>query len=186
MHKFNIKNVEKLDNPERRSSMPPEETLAKFNIKDDGTLLDVGCGIGYFTIPAAKLLENNKVIGIDIMSEILEIAKEKAGGMDNIEFRVSKEYSFPVEDNSVKYVLISNVIHEIEDKTKYFNEVKRVLKDGGYLLIIDWEKRKMEIGPPENERISKEKMIEICSTAGFKEIDSIKASPNHYGIKFRI
>lgn len=183
MHKFNMKNIEKLDNPERRRIMPPEVTLKKFNIKDDGTLLDVGCGIGYFTIPAAKILKTNKVIGLDIMPEILEIAKEKAEGRGNIEFKESKEYSFPIEDNSVKYVLISNVIHEVEDKIKYFKEVKRVLEKNGYFLIIDWDKKEMKMGPPVHERISKEEMIELCRQEGFKKAESIDVSPNHYGIK---
>ena len=70
MHKFNIKNLEKLDNPKRRKSIPPEETLRKFQIKNKGTLLDIGCGIGYFTIPAANILNQGKVIGLDIMQEI--------------------------------------------------------------------------------------------------------------------
>lgn len=183
MHKFNIKNIEKLDNPERRRTMPPEETLIKFKVKDDGALLDIGCGIGYFTIPAAKFLKHNKAIGIDIMPEILEIAKENAEGISNIEFRVSKEYSFPVEDGLVKYVLISNVIHEIEEKERYLNEVRRVLKQDGYLLIIDWDKRETEAGPPVHERISMDEMKEFCSKAGFKTIESIDASPNHYGLR---
>lgn len=183
MHKFNIKNIQKLDNPERRRIMPPEETLLKFKIKDDGMLLDVGCGIGYFTIPAARLLKNNKVIGIDIMPEVIEIAREKAQGINNIEFKTSEEYSFLVESNSIKYVLISNVIHEVEDKVKYFAEVKRVLKEDGYFLIIDWDKREMEMGPPLHERVSKDEMIELCSRAGFRELGSIDASPNHYGLK---
>lgn len=50
MHKFDIKNLEKLDNPKRRQSMPPEEILKKFGIGEKGILLDVGCGIGYFSI----------------------------------------------------------------------------------------------------------------------------------------
>lgn len=183
MHKFNIKNLEKLDNPERRRSMPPEETLLKFKIEDNGELLDVGCGTGYFTIPASKILKNNKVIGIDIIPEILDFAKEKAEGINNIEFITSEEYTFPVQSNSIKYVLISNVIHEIEDKTRYFNEVKRVLKDDGYFFIIDWDKRKMEMGPPIHERISLDEMIQLCSKAGFQAIESINVSPNHYGLK---
>jgi len=186
MHKFNIKNIEKLDNPERRRTMPPEETLLKFKIEDIGTLLDVGCGIGYFTVSASKLLKNNKVIGIDIVPEILAFAKEKAKGINNIEFKTSEEYSFPVENNVVKYVLISNVIHEVEDKTRYFNEVKRVLKDDGYFLIIDWDKRKMEMGPPLQERISREEMIELCNKAGFRIIETIDVSPNQYGLRLEM
>lgn len=185
MHKFNIKNIEKLDNPERRKIMPPEETLIKFRIEDNGTLLDIGCGIGYFTIPAAKLLKNNKVIGIDIMPEIIGIAKEKAIGLTNIHFRTSEEYNFPVENNSIKYVFISNVLHEIEDKSRYFKEIKRVLKDDAYILIIDWEKREMNMGPPISERISSDEMIKFCNEAGFNLVEKVEINENHYGLKFK-
>ncbi|MBK5240965.1 class I SAM-dependent methyltransferase [Clostridium sp.] len=183
MHKFNIKNIEKLDNPERRRTMPPEETLLKFKIEDNGALLDVGCGIGYFTLPASKLIKNNKVIGIDIVPEILDFARVKAAGINNIEYITSEEYTFPVEGDSFKYVLISNVIHEVEDKARYFNEVKRVLKDDGYFLIIDWDKRKMEMGPPINHRISICEMMELCSIAGFRTVERVHISPNHYGLR---
>lgn len=183
MHKFNIKNIEKLDNPERRKIMPPEEILLRFNIKDNGTLLDVGCGIGYFTIPAAKILKNNKVIGIDIMPEIIGSAKEKAQGIVNIHFRTSEEYNFPVENNTVKYVFISNVLHEVEDKSRYFKEINRVLKEDGYLLIIDWEKRETKMGPPIDERISRDEMVELCSQAGFSLLENVEINDNHYGLK---
>jgi ubiquinone/menaquinone biosynthesis C-methylase UbiE len=183
MHKFDINNIEKLDNPERRRTMPPEETLLKFNVEDNGTLLDVGCGVGYFTIPASKLLKNNKVMGIDILPEVLDLAKERSEGINNIEFRNSEEYAFPVESDSVKYVIISNVIHEVEDKARYFKEVKRVLKAGGYFLIIDWDKRKTEMGPPIHERVSIDEMMEFCSKAGFRTIERVNVSPNHYGLK---
>lgn len=186
MHKFNIKSIQKLDSPERRRTMPPEETLAKFNIKDDGILLDVGCGIGYFTIPAARLLKNNMAIGIDIVPEMLEIAKEKGEGISNIEFRESSEYSFPVEDNSIKYVLTSNVIHEVQEKIKYLKEIRRVLKEDGHFLIIEWDKREMEMGPPVHERISKEEMIDLCRHSGFREAKIIDISQNHYGLKVQI
>lgn len=185
MHKFNIKNVEKLDNPERRRTMPPEETLKKFTIKDDGVLLDAGCGIGYFTIPAAKLFINNKVIGIDIMPEIIEIAKGKAEGIGNIEFKLSEEYYFPADNQSIKYLLLCNVIHEIEDRETYFNEIKRVLKEKGYLLIIEWDKKEMEMGPKMQERISKDEMIKFCSKEGFVLTETIDVSDSHYGLKMQ-
>lgn len=183
MHKFNIKSIEKLDNPERRRTMPPEETLLKFKVEDNGSLLDVGCGIGYFTVPASKILKNNSVIGIDIIPEILDFAKGKAKGINNIEFKISEEYAFPVESDQVKYVFISNVIHEVEDKSRYFSEVRRVLKDDGYFLIIDWDKRKMEMGPPIHDRISKDEMMALCSKAGFRTIETIDVSPNQYGLR---
>lgn len=70
MHKFDIKNMNKLDSLERRQDMPPYETLEKFGLSNHGIFLDIGCGIGYFTIPAAEILKHGKAIGIDIMDEI--------------------------------------------------------------------------------------------------------------------
>ena len=186
MHKFNIKNLEKLDNPKRRQTMPPEETLRKFNISDKGTLLDIGCGIGYFTIPATNILKQGKVIGLDIMSEMIDYAKDKATNIPNIEFRKSEEYSFPVDDASVDYVFISNVIHEIEDKPRYFKEITRVLKPKGFFCIIDWEKKETEMGPSINERISKEEMIQTCAKADFTLVEDIDINADHYGLKFQL
>jgi ubiquinone/menaquinone biosynthesis C-methylase UbiE len=186
MHKFNLKSIEKLDNPERRKYMPPEDTLLKFHIGDGGTLLDVGCGLGYFTVPAASIIKNGKVIGIDIMPEIIEIAKERAEGISNIEFRKNEEYDFPIENKSIEYVFISNVIHEIDDKSRYLKEVKRVLNNLGYLYIIDWRKKEMETGPPVSERVAKEEIIDICTSEGFKFIEEVYVARNHYGLKFQL
>lgn len=186
MHKFNIKNLEKLDNPKRRESIPPIETLKKFEIEGTGTLLDVGCGIGYFTIAAAGILEDGKVIGIDIMDEILEIAKDRSQEIGNIEYRKSEEYLFPIEDKSVEYVFISNVIHEVENKIKYFAEIKRVIKSNGYLCIIEWDKKAMEMGPPVEERISIDEIKILASSLDMIFVKEININTEHYGVKFRI
>jgi len=186
MHKFNIKSLEKLDNPKRRQLMPPVETLKKFHIGVKGTLLDIGCGIGYFSIPAANILKQGKVIRLDIMPEMIDIAKENATSISNIEFIKSEEYSFPIQDASIDYVFISNVVHEIENKPKYFKEIRRVLKTQGLLCIIDWEKKEAEMGPSINDRISKEEMMKICVNANFKHIEDININIDHYGLKFQL
>lgn len=185
MHKFDIRNIDKLDNPERRKVLPPEETLKRFGVEDDGMLLDMGCGTGYFTMPAASMLKKHKAVGIDIMPEILEVAMEKAKDMHNIEFKKSEEYMFPVEDKSMKYVLASNVMHEVSDRTGYLQEVKRVKKEDGYLLIVDWEKKEMKMGPPLHERISRDEMKALCFEAGFELIEEMNVSNACYGLKFR-
>lgn len=185
MHKFDIKKLEKLDNLQRRKIMPPEETLRKFKIGHRGTFLDIGCGIGYFTIPAAKIINNGTAIGVDIMTEILDIAREKAGDISNIEFKKSEEYSFPVEDNSIDYVFICNVVHEIEDKVRFFTEIKRVLKNKGYICIIDWDKKDMKMGPPVSERVSKEEVRNLAESSEFIFLEEVNINTEHYGLKFK-
>ena len=184
MHKFDPKNLERLDNAIRRQKMPPVEILKKFKIKGSGTFLDVGCGIGYFTSAAAEILKDGKIIGIDIMDEMLEVAKFRYQEISNIEFRKSEEYSFPVDDESVEYVFVSNVIHEVEDKTRYLNEIKRVLKPLGYLCIIEWDKKPMKMGPPVEERVSIEEIKAFSQKINLSFIGKISINSEHYGVKF--
>lgn len=187
-HKFDTKNIEKLDNPERRREMPPRETLEKFGLENVGgaTFLDIGCGIGYFTIGAAEILEGGRVIGIDILDELLEHAWERADIMENIEFRKSDEYEFPVEDESIDYALMANVLHEVEDKVKYLLEVKRVLKVKGELYVIEWDKKEMEQGPPVEHRLSRDEVKLLCEKAGFNEFIEVEVSKKHYGLKVKL
>lgn len=186
MHKFDPKNLKKLDNPTRRKYMPPYKTLEKFGLKSKGTgtFLDIGCGIGYFTIPAAKILSNGRAIGIDILPEMLEHAKERAEGLNNIEFKLCEEYKFPIESESIDYAMLSNVLHEIEDKNKYIKEIKRTLNKDGQIFIIEWKKVETNYGPPIDHRISQEEVIELFQSNGFKLLEYVEVSKHHYGLKF--
>lgn len=188
MHKFDIKNLNKLDSLERRKDIPPYETLEKFGLSDKGIFLDIGCGIGYFTIPAAEILKHGKAIGIDIMEEMLENSRKRAGRLNNIEFRKCDEYSFPVEDSSVDYAMLSNVLHEVENRAKYLNEIKRVLKDNGSLYLIEWDKesKKNNFGPPLEHRLSKADIEDLCIKLGLRVDKELSISENHFGMIIKI
>lgn len=184
MHKFDVKNMDKLDNPQRRKSMPPMETLQKFNLQPGATFLDVGCGIGYFSEAASDLLPTGRVIGIDLREELLLLARERAGDRRNIEYLSSEEYAFPMEDHSADYVFIANVFHEIEDRRGFLHEVARVLKPTGYLCMIEWKKKPMEMGPPLSERISGEEAIDVMQEEELFYGEEIVINEGHYGMIF--
>ena len=71
-HKFKVSEKQKLDNPERRAFLPPEETLRKLGLQPGEIMADIGCGIGYFTFPAASIVGPNvKVFALDVAPEML-------------------------------------------------------------------------------------------------------------------
>ena len=79
-HKFSAKDKSKLDNPERRKILPPPITLEKLYLQKGDIVADVGCGIGYFNIPAAVIVgEMGKVYAIDISEEMLREVQERVG-----------------------------------------------------------------------------------------------------------
>lgn len=81
---------------------------------------------------------------------------------------------------------LANVFHEIDDKDFMLAEVKRVLSVGGKLVIIDWKKMEMDMGPPVSERLSPEEVILICSKNGFEPEINTEEGPYNYMLVFSV
>ena len=195
MHKFNPEHHKRLDSEERHKFMPPdilineiEKTATEyFKNSDAVTFADLGCGSGFFSIPLAKRAENFKdkkfiLFALDISEEMLgvfngKLKKDKdinlgESGPCKIKCVKCEEFFIPLEDSSVNILLLANVFHEIEHKSDYLNEIKRVLKDGGSFFLLDWKKEDENpvMGPPSVERVSTEEAKKALEESGFKDI----------------
>ncbi|MFC1496775.1 class I SAM-dependent methyltransferase [Candidatus Margulisiibacteriota bacterium] len=177
-HKFNPKNKDRLEKKERQDFYDIEAALNWFGIEQDSIVADVGAGTGFFTRRLAKLAK--KVYAIDISSELLdEIKKNKAG---NIEILLAEENKIPIESESVDLVFLSYVVHEFNDLTKSLAEIKRSLKPGGKIGIIEWEKVEMDEGPSYNERIASTEMEGLLENNGIKLLKIKSLAKGHYAI----
>lgn len=115
--------------------------LKLYNLKD--SLLDVGCGPGNLIIQVAKKYPSLDLIGVDLSSEILELAKKKAvenNLNEKIVFKIGSVESLPFPDKSVDFILSTLSLHHWEDPKQAFEEIFRVLTDGGVLLIFDFRR----------------------------------------------
>lgn len=185
-HKFNPINKKKLDNEWRRENLPPIETLEKLGLKAGDIFADIGCGIGYFTIPAAKLIGNNSAYALDTSPEMLaEVElRGKAEGLNNIKIVKTEELDLMIPDESVSFGLMVNVIHEIVDKNQFLEESSRIIKPRGKLAVIDWEKQAMEMGPPCDHRISSDEVKTLLKEIGFECQETMKFAETFYGLVF--
>jgi len=182
-YKFNPKNKKKLDNIDRRRSLPPKETLEKLYLKEGDYIADIGCGIGYFTFPALDIVKSKgKVYAIDISQDMLEDVEEKINNKDIDNIQVIKGEISQLKDNSVNYIFISNVLHEIDNKDEFFDDLKRVLQSNGRVSIIEWKKIKMDIGPSLEHRLSQEWVKDKLFHIGFKDIEIIDINDNLYSV----
>lgn len=184
-HKFDKNNRYKLDNEKRRQLMPPFETLEMLGFTGGVDMADIGCGIGYFSIPAAEIAgASSKIYALDVSAEMLdEVEKrELEAGASNIRCIKVDEYNLKLGDQSVGYAILSNVLHEIEDKKRYVCEIYRILQSGGRLAIIEWEKIDGESGPPVEHRVSYEEVSELLSENGFETNVKLSIGQDHYGI----
>lgn len=183
-HKFDVNNAEILDSPERFQFLNPDSILDKVGLGKEMVLADLGCGTGYFTIPASLLVK--KVFAIDVQKGMLDIVtkKIKKQKLTNIETILSEEASVPLPDNSVDVLLMANVFHEFEDRSSILKEGMRILSGNGILVIVDWKKMEMDFGPSVEERMTAEEVISICKDYGFEVREQSDGGPYNYLLVF--
>ena len=166
--KFDVKKIEKLDNPARRKLLPPDEILGRIGIRTGDKFVDIGCGIGYFSIPASEMVGDlGLVIAMDISQAMLDYLTEHGGEKKNILPVKSGENTLPVNDGEADIAFMCNVVHELDDREMFFKEVKRILRGSGKLAIVDFEKKIGSFGPPLEHRVSKEEVVEELEREGF-------------------
>jgi arsenite methyltransferase len=109
-------------------------------INEGETVLDIGCGSGVDTIFAAKMTgPAGKVVGIDLMPEMLQRAKEnlKSANLDNVIYQEASAVKLSFPDENFDVVISNGVFNLVPDKARALSEVFRVLKPGGRLMIAD-------------------------------------------------
>lgn len=113
-------------------------TLGAVNVGE--TVLDIGCGSGVDTIFAAKMTgSSGRVVGIDLMPEMLQRAKENItlANLDNVTFKESSAETLSFPSDNFDVVISNGAFNLVPDKARAISEVFRVLKPGGRLMIAD-------------------------------------------------
>jgi ubiquinone/menaquinone biosynthesis C-methylase UbiE len=128
-----------LDNSLRKFFQNPQKILKPY-ISKDMTVLDLGCGPGFFTVEIAKMLNNSgKVIAADLQEGMLEIVKNKINGtifQQSVEFHKCSDNKIGINEKA-DFILAFYMIHEVPNHDKLFEEFKSILKPEGKIFIIE-------------------------------------------------
>ncbi|WP_369609398.1 class I SAM-dependent methyltransferase [Sulfurisphaera javensis] len=164
-------------NEDFRKNFENPETFLRNILTKGEVIAELGCGTGFYCQFLKEFAA--KLYCVDAFCPALEEAKKKAPSAIFLCEDASKT-SIPSE--SVDVVLFANSFHDMKNKDLVVKEVKRILKKGGRVIIIDWDKRNTRIGPPSWIRMSEEEYIEYFKD--FKLIDKFKPSEYQYGLVF--
>lgn len=157
--------------------------MAYSGVKEGDTVLDLGSGAGLDLLLAAKRTgPSGKVIGVDMTDEMIATANRIIGrsGVKNVEVRKGFIEDIPVESGTVDWVISNCVINLSPEKEKVFDEIYRVLKRGGKMLISDVVARELPDWIKNSEElyssciagaISEEDYVTGLENAGLKEIE---------------
>ncbi|MBC3900678.1 methyltransferase domain-containing protein [Acetobacterium malicum] len=173
-----------LDSNQRKLLIPPETLISQMPIQKNHTLLDVGAGSGFFTIPMAESTVG-KVYAMDPDRRMLSVIKDKAKEkkLTNIELIQDYIENLSIKTNSVDFVMASLILHEVSSPPKALSTIFEVLKAGGHLLCLEYEKDDLIVeGPPMSIRIGSEDLEKTLSLVGFELVKMTKISDAIYTI----
>jgi len=127
------------DNPLRPFVHDPVAILGKF-VEDGQTVVDIGCGLGYFSLALARLVgPGGRVVAVDVQPQMVRRARRRAerhGMKDRIDFRTCAPERLGVKD-PVDFALAFWVVHEVTNPERLLNEVRSFLQPQGCLLIAE-------------------------------------------------
>lgn len=165
--------------------LSPEEVLKQLKIREDMIAADFGCGSGGWVIPLAKKLEDGTVYAIDILEEPLSALKsktisEKIYNIEIIRADIEGKNSSKLLDSSCDLVLMTNLLFQCENRKSVLEEGKRVLKTGGKILAVDWNKDNALTRAKEN--LSAQEVKKIAKHLSLKLEKEFKAGLYHWGL----
>jgi hypothetical protein len=97
----------------------------------------------------------------------------------------TREYDFKLPDSGISFGLLVNVLNEVNDKERLLAEASRILKIGGKLAIVEWEKTETGFGPPVDHRIGREEVKQLLNGGGLEILMELDFSGIFYGISAR-
>jgi ubiquinone/menaquinone biosynthesis C-methylase UbiE len=176
-----------LEDPKRDGYQKPHEVLTALKIRPGEVIADIGAGSGYFTFRLSHFVgAKGKVYAVDVSPEmILHINRRIRDLKTTNVITVLADPDDPLlPENSINRFFFSESWHHIENQSKYLALMKKLLKPGGEVVMIDFQKKELPIGPPMQMKISREDLIKQMQTNGFRLTQEYTFLPYQYFLVF--
>jgi ubiquinone/menaquinone biosynthesis C-methylase UbiE len=168
----------------------PSHVLSQLDVREEMVVADLGCGSGFFTFAASEIVgEKGIVYAVDVQKAVLSgiESKMRLYGSRNVK-TVWADLEIPgstkIGENSVDLVIVATLLYQTKKHDVIFKEAKRIMKEKAKLLVLDWEKTEVPVGPDVSLRVSKKDVRKKAETESFKFVNDIEVDEHHYGMVF--
>ncbi len=182
--------LEHLDSTERDRDQKPSQVIEALRVKPGMAVADLGSGSGYFTRRFIEAVtETGMVYAVDVEPEMMAYAKENVIHMHiayTAEFILAQPDNPKLPFESVDLLFVCNTIHHLEDRSKYFSNLKSSLKPGARIAIIDFyhDDRSGDLGFPKHHLVSRETIVKELTDAGYRLDREHNFLPRQYFLEF--
>lgn len=169
-----VKEKEMYENTNRMVWQKPEMILSILGDLDQKTVADIGAGTGFFAKRLAQKAE--KVIAIDIDRRFLnyidsvKVLEMEAAAAERLETRLASPDHPNLKPGEADIIMIVNTFMYIQDKASYLQTLRECLAENGTLMIVDFKRKRTDIGPPSSIRLPMYKLEEMMYEVGYQSI----------------
>ena len=182
-------NVPFFDRPERAAEEKSDDLVKALDIRDGARIADIGAGTGYFTWRLAQSVgPTGKVIAVDIQPGMLKLAAEivKRHGLGNVDFVLAKENDPRLPERSLDMVFIAHSYHEFSEPEMIMEAVRRSLKPGGRLVVVEYAKEKKSAPASPLHKMSFDEIRSEIEPIGFDLDRILDFLPVQHGLIFTV
>jgi ubiquinone/menaquinone biosynthesis C-methylase UbiE len=174
------------DDPSREAWQQPGRVIGALGLEPGQSVADIGAGTGYFSVRLARAAAAPTVYAVDIEPSMVAYLKARAAkeGLTNLH-AVQATAEGPNLPAPVDTILIVDTFHHIPDRVAYFTALKRSLKAGGTLAIVDFRKDSPS-GPPVEFRFTPEQISSELAQAGFALAEQHEFLPRQLFLLYRV
>ena len=172
-----------VDESARRLWQNPEPILRGIGLAAGATFIDVGCGDGFFTLPAARMVgPHGRVCGIDIDAGALDRLGERARseGFEKIILRRGRAEEIVLCGGCAEIVFFGIDLHDFDDPVQVLLNAKEMVAPEGVIVDLDWKKEPLPLGPPARMKFTTEHAAALMAEAGLRVTMVAESGPYHY------
>ena len=176
-----------LERPEREVEEQPDRVVKALRIPRGATVVDLGAGVGYFTWRLAKRVgPDGKVIATDIQREMLDMlaANLRERGIENVEAVLSTQEDPRLPEGEVDLVLLVDVYHELAYPANTMSHVRRALKPGGRVVVVEYRKEDPSIPIHPLHKMTVEEVRAEIEPVGFELVEVLEFLPSQHIVVF--
>jgi ubiquinone/menaquinone biosynthesis C-methylase UbiE len=175
-----------LEDPARDAYQKPHEVIEALGLKAGEVVADVGAGSGYFALRLAHHVgPKGRIYAVDVSPDMVRHLNERihAARLLNISTILARPDD-PLLPEQVDRFLFVDVWHHIEDQAGYLGVIRKMLKPGGQVVMIDFHKKELPVGPPVAMKIARGDLLRQMEQQGFRLVREHTFLPYQYFLVF--
>lgn len=177
-----------LEDPKRDAYQKPDDVMKALAVREGEVMADIGAGSGYFTLRLAHAVgATGRVYGVDVSPDMILHLNRRIRDLDarNVSTILAPPDDPLLPDASIDRFFICDVWHHVEDQAKYLGLMKKMLKPGGQVVMIDFHKKPLPVGPPVEMKIAREDLIAQMEKTGYRVVKEHTFLPYQYFLVFQ-